>query len=209
MTPPRPIRDNFRRVAAKKKPTIKSRFSRAELEWKLQWTLAQLGQIHVDAGGTLSEQVFKEYLPVQVLETAFATGMIEAPFAIDAVPESEAAEWFDAFLEFLPIDSLYKEWVESPKWIMPTPAVILSDFLVEMRWKLTRVVIEMLPEHQRDDKLHRRNCAEKKFLERHIQKEPLAPTRLSHHHFMLAEIIHKNSTNYATLDPRLLTWRRA
>lgn len=118
------------------KPRLKSSFSKKELEWRLQYTLARFGQIFVDAGGDLSEYVFKQYLPLEVLHYAFAVKWLEPPGNAKTVDEVEAmgqqdvVAWFDTFLELLPTDRLYSEWIESDRFRIPNPATTIKRFCI-------------------------------------------------------------------------------
>jgi hypothetical protein len=126
-------------------PTLKSPFSRADLEYKLKYTLVQLGKMYIDAGGELSEYIFKQYLPLQVLETAFATGMLEPPNGawtvadIDKQEHNDVVAWFDEFLKFLPVDECYEEWATADIWERPTPPQILKRFRIASKLTNERI----------------------------------------------------------------------
>ncbi|HLH40413.1 MAG TPA: hypothetical protein VKX39_14780 [Bryobacteraceae bacterium] len=127
------------------KPPLVSALDREALDYRLKLTLLQLGTLYQDAGGEMSEYIFKQYLPMQVLICALNSGMVEPPYGswnlseLENKPSEDVVAWYDEFLAFLPVDDCYQEWLEADIWERPTPAQILKRFRIASKLTNERI----------------------------------------------------------------------
>jgi hypothetical protein len=117
----------------------------ANLSWTLDFVYFRLAEVFLDAGGELSEEIVKGYLPGQVLNLAVECDWMPEPDAPDddGVQLGDckvSKEYRDAFLNSLPLEMFVnrpansKGVALSPKQLMDLFKKLSNDY-----WTLERV----------------------------------------------------------------------